>query len=324
MFLVDDMLASLGAIGSAIGQGAETLASGVGSASGGLGSLFSSLGSAGSGEMIKMLTGDYFGRKQRSRQAALSYELTNYEAALNYQYSKLYNQQNYALAQRYAENSAKWAVTGLRNANLNPVLAAGGGFNANMGQAGVSADTGIATPSLNSNPAGADVISALRGLASTKQTESSAKQMDSQAELNEKSESLVEANAAKSAAEADSIKVKTDAEALNTLQNVLRQGDKSWLGTLFKTTAGETPVAKSALDSIDRIVTHLGSRFGSSAKDTSSSARVYEKVREQYPLRHSAKPTGEIRMDEAPKHRNSWFTDHSQRSIFNQHGNWSR
>lgn len=42
------------------------------------------------------------------------------------------------LAKKYGENTAKWSVTGLKNAGLNPVLAAGGGFTPNIGNASPS------------------------------------------------------------------------------------------------------------------------------------------------------------------------------------------
>ena len=44
-----------------------------------------------------------------------------WQKALDYYYDE---NQYYDLAKRYAENSAKWNVTGLRNAGLNPILAA--------------------------------------------------------------------------------------------------------------------------------------------------------------------------------------------------------
>lgn len=58
----------------------------------------------------------------------------------NYLYN-LQNNEYYKLSQKYATNTAKWAVDGLKNAGLNPILAAG---NYNM-----SSNTGNASPAMS-------------------------------------------------------------------------------------------------------------------------------------------------------------------------------
>lgn len=47
---------------------------------------------------------------------------------LDKEYNNWYKQLEYDWKKQYAENSAKWNVEGLKNAGLNPILAASGGF----------------------------------------------------------------------------------------------------------------------------------------------------------------------------------------------------
>ncbi len=85
-------------------------------------------------------------REQRNN-AVLSderqWEYYNKQKELDYKYDQLYNQLDrdfyrwqqdlgYEYAQKYAENSAKWSVTGLENAGLNPILAAQSGNFSNV------------------------------------------------------------------------------------------------------------------------------------------------------------------------------------------------
>lgn len=63
----------------------------------------------------------------------------------------------YAYAQRYAENSPSWNVTGLRNAGLNPILAVSNGVNLGASTASV--------PSVNSHSNSADFTSNSEGKA---------------------------------------------------------------------------------------------------------------------------------------------------------------
>lgn len=60
---------------------------------------------------IDSWTGDFFSKRSEKRA---------YERALEML------RKNYVYARRYAENSPSWAVKGLRDAGLNPILAAGG------------------------------------------------------------------------------------------------------------------------------------------------------------------------------------------------------
>lgn len=60
--------------------------------------------------------------------ARANYKMSGKELARQYDFQKSYDKWksalDYTYAQQYAENSAKWNVQGLKNANLNPILAA--------------------------------------------------------------------------------------------------------------------------------------------------------------------------------------------------------
>lgn len=88
-----------------------------------------------------------------------SKELLQEESTINkkdYQWQKnldyTYDSSHYYdLARRYAENSSKWQVTGLRNAGLNPILAAtDGNFASTYGQGASSGSMGHASGSIGS------------------------------------------------------------------------------------------------------------------------------------------------------------------------------
>lgn len=63
----------------------------------------------------------------------------------NYLYD-LQNNEYYELSKKYATNTAKWAVEGLKNAGLNPILAAGNyNMSSNLGNAGPSSSPSAST-----------------------------------------------------------------------------------------------------------------------------------------------------------------------------------
>lgn len=246
--------------------------------------------------------GDYFGRKQRSQQSKLSYEMANYEAALNYQYSKLYNEQNFALAQRYAQNSAKWSVDGLRNAGLNPILAAGGGFNANLGSAGVTSDTSVDMPGMSANPSvgmPGRFTEALGLLNNIKETNSRVK-------LNEEQEPLIEANTAKVNAEADRIRRLTDAEVQSMKLKNQEQLNKNY--EFFTTYGHESPW--TALGSS---ILHEYSNKVNSAKQFVKGVYDYLKTHlHSSPVTNSSK---DVRQIHIPESGEDWWKRHTNRSI---------
>ena len=105
----------------------------------------------------------------------------------NYLYD-LQNNQYYNLARKYAENTASWAVTGLKKAGLNPILA---GIDSNL-----SSSMGSANPQQSGHKVGGgSVRGAAIGSGSPKldlgivsrnmQAQSAARQAESQADINE-------------------------------------------------------------------------------------------------------------------------------------------
>lgn len=89
--------------------------------------------------------GYYFGKKDRRDAAEVDFKTYkkqreydfNFDMGPGYVLAKKYDEKDYNLARRYSENSASWAVNGLRKAGLNPILAASQGFNADFGHQGV-------------------------------------------------------------------------------------------------------------------------------------------------------------------------------------------
>lgn len=105
------------------------------------------------------------GRYNRKEDASQSIKTYNKQAAIDYAWAngpyfdlaQKYNEVNYQLARRYSENSASWAVNGLKKAGLNPILAASQGFNADMGQQGVQGgQPSGSVPSVHGQPVNAD------------------------------------------------------------------------------------------------------------------------------------------------------------------------
>lgn len=125
----------------------------------------------------------------------------------NYIYG-LQSNEYFNLAKKYGENTAKWAVTGLKNAGLNPILAAGGGFNSNIGDASPSSSSGAhSAHSVRGASVGAGSInSPVSGASMTalQQIRSSAKQMQIADVQSEADLRVKDAQAASLQADADS------------------------------------------------------------------------------------------------------------------------
>lgn len=117
-----------------------------------------------------------------TKQAALDYKLAS---GPYFDLAQKYNDANYNLSRRYAENSAKWAVTGLRNAGLNPILASSQGFNAQTGAQGAQmSPSSSGSPSFNQSTAvrAPDVMEGLRDLSATRLSDANAKLVENQGE----------------------------------------------------------------------------------------------------------------------------------------------
>lgn len=131
------------------------------------------------GSFVDGAIGSYFGGK--NARDSDERQLQNSKAAMNHQalLDKIFyypanldfykdtntfkSDLDYNMAQRYAENSAKWAVSGLRNAGLNPILAAG-----NHGQTFGSPSNGVSSSlgSKGSSIGGASVSAPRMGMPS--------------------------------------------------------------------------------------------------------------------------------------------------------------
>lgn len=110
------------------------------------GSVLGSVAS-GVGSVLGGIANTAYSSHEQRNNAAISDERQwyyyNRQKELDYKYDELYNkvdkdyyrfQQDlaYEYAQKYAENSAKWSVTGLENAGLNPIIAAQNGNFSNI------------------------------------------------------------------------------------------------------------------------------------------------------------------------------------------------
>lgn len=90
------------------------------------------------GDFVGGLFGHHFGKKSARYSAELDLannkEMARYMTALQKKYNEWLlpyeNDLNYQYQLRYTQNSPAAQVTGLRDAGLNPILAAGGGFHA--------------------------------------------------------------------------------------------------------------------------------------------------------------------------------------------------
>lgn len=101
--------------------------------------------------------GHYFGKKSSKysldKQLSFSKAMADYNTALQKKYNNwlipFLNESNYQYQLRYAQNSPKSQVIGLRKAGLNPILAAGGGFHPSS-MPGSSASSIPSAPSASS------------------------------------------------------------------------------------------------------------------------------------------------------------------------------
>lgn len=109
----------------------------------------------------------------------------------------LQNNQYYKLAQKYATNTAKWAVQGLKAAGLNPILAAlQGNMSSNLGSAhpqpsGHSTSSGrvgsnAPASAVGSNLVGQSLAEALQSFSAADMSKSSARLKDIQSDIADK------------------------------------------------------------------------------------------------------------------------------------------
>ena len=167
---------------------------GAGAAMAGIGQAMSDTSSVG-----QSLLGNYLNRKNTKYTAGLSWKQYKAQRALDWDYFLAENEQNYKLQQRYALNSAKWQMEGLKKAKINPILALGGGAPSPM-QAPSASPTGGSLPSNNIPSASVrgsalNLSSAIRDVASTDMMLSTAQKVEKEAELPEATKDKLRADA---------------------------------------------------------------------------------------------------------------------------------
>lgn len=209
-----------------------------------IGAAGSVLGGALSGVGGSIL-GNYFGRKNASDSASMNYHYYQRQRMFDALYNNTYeiptqkdltlwnNAVEYDLAQAYAENSASWQVQGLRNANLNPILAAtGGNISGSFGAPSTVASSSVSGGSMPRNaitPAKADIN---MDLSAALQMLSSAKLLDSQANaVKEKTDAevgLLKAQTLKATADSK-VATATEWKTRNDIQSNAMQGLKDML-----------------------------------------------------------------------------------------------
>lgn len=170
----------------------------------------------------------------------------------------LQNEEYYNLAKKYATNSAKWAVQGLKDAGLNPILAAiDGNLSSSMGNAQPASSSGthsgksIHGASVSSGGKGAGNLTALSQISqSAKQVENMEKQMDinkeqSAADLQVKS------------AQAENLKADADSKAL---------GNSDWgrnlasVGMVLDSVGLKKPLKELGSHAADWMIRQMGTK----------------------------------------------------------------
>ena len=207
--------------------------------------------------------------KYYKKQRELDYE---YDANQYFNLDKRYADFEYELARRYAQNSAAWQVAGLRNAGLNPILAASdGNFRGTFGN-GVSRSTGngggsavhVEPYKVNFENVGSAALQGMNYAANFANTKQNTKTQESQETLNTSTAEKVKADTAK-----------TIVETANSAKN---GGYTSFASQLLNEAKsfieGKPNVISSSFDKAKGLVSTVGEKlgvsFGHSAKDSSS------------------------------------------------------
>lgn len=223
---------------------------------------------------------------QKQRELDYAYDANQY-----FNLDKRYADFEYELARRYAQNSAAWQVAGLRNAGLNPILAASdGNFRGTFGN-GVSRSTGSSGGSaVNVEPYKVDFenvgSAALQGMnyaANYANTEQNTRTQKSQEDLNVLNGDKLKADTAKTMVEtANSAK---NGGYTNFASQLLNEA-KSFI-------EGKPNVISSSLDKAKGFVSSVGDKlgvsFGHSAKDSSDGnpTTLSQQMKEAKPVNQS-------------------------------------
>ena len=213
-----------GAVGSALATG--------------LGKGAASVASSALGNSLGLPHNYLFNKKDRRDSAKVDFEQYKKQRIFDYQFdstlgldlARLYDSKDFDLARRYGENTASWAVEGLRRAGLNPILAAGNGFNASLGFQGQGSTGGSSVPhtsgnSYNSNYDKIDFTGNPLLASSLDVQSSTAAKLKADSELSHAQSNVAQANA-------DNIKAQTLGTYIKAI-NDARTGGVSSIGGLI-------------------------------------------------------------------------------------------
>lgn len=202
----------------------------------------------------------FYGKRDRRDSSSVDFEQYKKQRIFDYQFdkslgfdlAKLYDAKDYALARRYSENSASWAVEGLRRAGLNPILAAGNGFNASLGFQGQGAIGGPSVPHSSGNSfnikSDADLLGAMLKAGSLDVQASTADKLKADSDLARANSNVAQANA-------DNIKAQT----LKTYVDAINSGRTGGLSGRFgalQALASDLGIGASSTSAADALKSH--------------------------------------------------------------------
>lgn len=168
--------------------------------------------------------------------AAFSWGLYKKQRKLDYEYD---SNQYYNLSRRYAENSAKWQMQGLKNAGINPMLAA---INGNIGTFGPGSSSG-SMPSVSGTSGNSDVagnLSSILGSSNSKANSTTTNALrdslvssaKSDAQNKEAQIDVTKATARQIDAQTDNMRANTALTAQRTINEERNQGFDSPYGNV--------------------------------------------------------------------------------------------
>lgn len=177
---------------------------------------------------------------KKAKELDWQYDSTNY-FDLDKRYYQYQSEQQYNWARRYAENSSKWQVQGLRNANLNPILAAtDGNFRGTFGEPvsmgshgghGGGSSGSVRSPKVDGSIGnlGSSMIEGAKGGAQVSNIEQNTQTLKTQSDLNS-------ANTAKANADTNLMKAQ-QAKTLVETGNAAKNGGYTSFGSQLMNTA---------------------------------------------------------------------------------------